>query len=599
VSKSFFWLALALCLLLPWGEVLVGSAPDARPEPHRSPAGIAVLPGGRWAISANHTADSASLIDLAEGKVLAEQPCGRKPAAVACSADVRRAAVSNLWSGTLTLLEVRDGGLRPAGEVAVGHLPRGLAFAPDGSVYVAVAGGNEVAQVDWQARKVLRRWPAPVEPRCLALSRDGRFLAAGGGRSGRVRCWDTRTGKQLWERPILGAFNLHGLAFSPDDRALVTAHAHDREHAMSKVNIENSWALDSRLGRLPLAADGVADCCQVALDERGRAVADVCSTAFSPGGEWLAAAASGTQELLILRAASVPWEGGDPRDFLDGSLGLGDGKYRRVRLGGRPLAVQFAGNDRAVVANYLLDAVQVVEAKSGQIERTVPLGSPAQPGLARRGEATFYDARRSHHQWFSCHTCHTDGHTCGRNFDTLNDDSYGNPKLPPTLRGVARTAPYTWHGWQKELGAAVEKSLTETLFGPKPSAEDVRAVLVFLDTLDHPPNPHRRPDGSRTEAAERGKVLFHGKAHCARCHRGEDYTSAHTYDLKLPPDGSPFDDWNPPSLRGVCDRGPYLHDGAAESLDEVLRVHHTPQKLGGDELTPEERRDLVEFLRSL
>src|SRR5262249_21390587 len=160
-----------------------------------------------------------------------------------------------LWSGTLTLLEVRDGGLRPAGEVSVGHLPRGLAFAPDGSVYVALAGLNEVAQVDWQGRKVLRRWPAPAEPRRLALSARGGFLAAAGGRSGRVCCWDTRTGKKIWERPILGAFNLHGLALSPDGKALVTAHAHDREHAMSKVNIENSWALDSRLGRLPLAPD--------------------------------------------------------------------------------------------------------------------------------------------------------------------------------------------------------------------------------------------------------------------------------------------------------------------------------------------------------
>jgi cytochrome c peroxidase len=441
--------------------------------------------------------------------------------------------------------------------------------------------------------------PAPVEPRCLALDHDGRFLAVAGGRSGRVRCWDTRTGKQIWERPILGAFNLHGLAFSPDGKALVTAHAHDREHAMSKVNIENSWALDSRLGRLPLAPDGTADCSQIALDERGRAVADVCATEFSPGGEWLAAASSGTQELLVLRAASVPWEGGDPRDFLDGSLGLGDGKYRRVRLGGRPLAVQFAGDDRAVVANFLLDAVQIVDARTGKLERSIPLGGPPRPALARRGEAIFYDARRSHHQWFSCHTCHTDGHTCGRNFDTLNDDSYGNPKLTPSLRGVARTGPYTWHGWQKDLGAAVEKSLTETLFGPKPSAEDVQALSAFLCTLDHPPNPHRRPDGSRTEATERGKALFHGKARCARCHRGEDYTSARNYDVKLTPDGSPFDDWNPPSLRGACDRGPYLHDGGADSLDEVLRVQHAPQKLGGDELTAEERRDLVEFLMSL
>ena len=69
--------------------------------------------------------------------------------------------------------------------------------------------------------------------------------------------------------------------------------------------------------------------------------------------------------------------------------------------------------------------------------------------------------------------------------------------------------------------------------------------------------------------------------------------------MKLESDGSPFDYWNPPSLRGVYDRGPYLHDGRADTLEEVLRSHHAPEKLGGQALTPAERGDLIEFLESL
>ena len=72
-----------------------------------------------------------------------------------------------------------------------------------------------------------------------------------------------------------------------------------------------------------------------------------------------------------------------------------------------------AGLDRpdggeVVVANYLLDAVQVVDVKSGKLTRTVRLGGPAEPSPARRGEAMFYDARRSHNQGFSCNTCHSE-----------------------------------------------------------------------------------------------------------------------------------------------------------------------------------------------
>src|SRR4051812_19394115 len=84
---------------------LCGSNPPPA-EKHRSPFDVAVLPDGRRALTANHTADSVSLVALDAGRVLAEAACGRKPVSVACSADGRRAAVGNNWSDTVPLLEV-------------------------------------------------------------------------------------------------------------------------------------------------------------------------------------------------------------------------------------------------------------------------------------------------------------------------------------------------------------------------------------------------------------------------------------------------------------------------------------------------------------
>src|SRR5438552_1065072 len=171
MKKSMLGLALALCALYPRADRLLCSAPGLRPEPHRSPIDVVILPGGRQALTANHTSDSVSLVDLGDGKVLAERPCGHKPSAVACSRDGHRAAVSNLWSGSLTLLDVRGAELHPVATVPVGDQPRGLVFAPDGgSLYVALAGASEAAQLDWQPPKVTRRWPAPTEPRRLALT---------------------------------------------------------------------------------------------------------------------------------------------------------------------------------------------------------------------------------------------------------------------------------------------------------------------------------------------------------------------------------------------------------------------------------------------
>src|SRR5262249_16051093 len=156
------------------------------------------------------------------------------------------------------------------------------------------------------------------------------------------------------------------------------------------------------------------------------------------------------------------------------------------------------------------------------------LGSPAAPSPARLGEALFYDATRSHNQWFSCHTCHTDGHTCGMTFDTLNDDSYGNPKLTPTLRNVTKTEPWTCHGWQKDHRAAVKKWETETMFGPEPTAAVMNSMVAFLASLDHPPSPNKA-----SAASKRGEALFRGKANCIHCHKGEHYTSAGLYDVGL------------------------------------------------------------------
>jgi YVTN family beta-propeller protein len=568
------------------------AAPARPPEPHRSPYDLAVLPGGQRVLTANHTADSVSLVDVVNGKVLAEERCGRRPSAVAVTPDGKRAAVSNLWSGTVTLLEIGDDSLKSVGEVAVGAQPRGLAFAADGTLYVAIAGADEVATVDAKARRVVRRWPAPREPRRLALSADGRLLAAASTRSGQVRLWDTTTNKQIWQEDFGDAFNLRGLAFTPDGAHVVFSHVVRRAFPVSKGHIEEGWVIDSRLTRLAVKPVTNAPFWQIALDKRGQAVGDPDGLTF--WGGTLAVSAAGTHELLLLESEHVPWSTGSPGDFIDVRLEIGEHKLRRVELGGRPLSVAPLAGSEVVVANYLLDAVQVVDVKAGKLTRTVRLGGPAEASLARRGEAMFYDARRSHNQWFSCNTCHSEGHTSGLTFDTLNDDSYGNPKLTPTLRGVTKTGPWTWHGWQKDLGAAVTKSFTETMYGPKPSADEVKAMLAYFETLEQPPNPH-----PRDEAAARGEKLFRGKAGCVRCHKGDEYTSTGTYDVGLEDDGSPYDKWNPPSLRGLWDRGPYLHDGRAETLEELLERPHAPQKLGGEALTPAERKDLIDFLKSL
>src|SRR6185369_6076640 len=151
-----------------------------------------------------------------------------------------------------------------------------------------------------------------------------------------------------------------------------------------------------------------------------------------------------------------------------------------------------------------------------KIARTIALGGPKEPTLARQGEAIFYDGGRGFDQWYSCASCHYEGHSNGIAMDTTNDGRLGNPKMVPSLRYVAHTGPWTWHGWQKSLPAAMRKSMGESMLGKPMKDEEVNALVAYLVTLEGPTNPLQRK-GKLSEAAERGKVVFESeKAGCVR-----------------------------------------------------------------------------------
>jgi cytochrome c peroxidase len=209
----------------------------------------------------------------------------------------------------------------------------------------------------------------------------------------------------------------------------------------------------------------------------------------------------------------------------------------------------------------------------------------------------FYDADRSLHSWFSCHTCHTDGHTSGQVFDTRNDQSYGTPKLIPSLRGVAETGPWTWHGWQTDLKDAMRRSMKESMNTEKPiTDDDVEALTAYMATIQHPENPRAK---SETPAITLGRQLFEGKAGCAKCHSGPAFSAPETFDGAVEDPKDRNKQYNPPTLRGVSTRRRFLHTGKAKSLEQVISKYHRPEDLVGESLSEAEVAALIEYLKSL
>ncbi len=580
---------------------LTGNEPADEPvEIDRSPIDLALSPDGKYLVTANRTADSVSLISVAERRVVDELSVGRKPTAVAFTPESKRVLVSCMYSGEIYVLDFADNNLSLAGVIEVGFHPYGVAVLPDQPIaFVALSASGEVAVIDFEAKEILDRIAVGVWPRHLALTPDGKRLAVGTAGDGAVSVIDTKSREVLFKNHIYG-LNFGQMQVSADGAHVYFPWMLYRDNPITVGNIRNGWVLGSRIARMRLDKWTRRDA--IALDPSGQAVGDPQSLALTPDGQWALIAVSGTGELLALKADELPYFTDGGPDRMDGRLARDGKRFFRVKLGGRPTAVRAAADNRTVyVANYLKNNVQIVDLQSRELVGAVELGGPGHPSLARRGEAIFYDAGRSIDGWYSCHSCHFDGSTNAEPFDTWNDRTSFTYKTVTPLYHVSATGPWTWHGWQESLDDGLEKSLTTTMQGPKPPAEDVAALRAFVDSLEPPPNPFRLADGSLSEAAKRGQVIFaNADANCASCHTGEYFTDGEIHDVGTGRPNDEYEGYNTPSLIGLYQKTRFLHDGRARSLEKLLTGPHSPVKVSGTrELTADEIADLITYLRSL
>lgn len=592
-----------LCLaaaLYPAGT-FAGDLPEApRADVDRSPVDLVLAPDETWIATANQTSDSVSLVRAADGKVLDELRVGHRPAALARAPDGKRLLVTSVFGGELSVIDVSDGRLKLATRIPLGFEPHGVVPSVDGRrAYVALAAADKVVEVDLATGKVTHEIDVGRWPRYLALSPDGTRLAVGTSGDRSISVVGTAERKMLYQEQFHG-INIGHLQVSKDNRHVYFPWAAYRHNAITPQMIRLGWVLGSRVARVRL--DGEARREAISLDVPGKAVADPFGIGLTPDEKWLVAAASGTQELLVYRLGDLPLKAYSDLDLIDPSLARNPERFWRIPLGGRPMGMRVSGDgQRAYVANYLDNSVQVVDIHGKEVTRRIALGGPDQPSLARRGEAIFLDGKRSLDQWYSCHTCHYEGGTNSERMDTFNDGTPNTFKTVLPLFNLPETAPWTWHGWQTDLRDAMRASLTSTMLGPEPTEDDVDALLAYLKQLETPPNPFRSSDGAISESARRGETVFHGvKANCAHCHSGPHFTDGRVHDVGLGAPTDRYEGFNTPSLRGVFRKVRLLHDGRARSLEDVLTGAHDPDKVTGKgKLDEHELRDLIEYLKTL
>ncbi len=404
----------------------------------RSPVDLVLTPDETRIVTANQVSNTVSLVDVASGTVVAEASCGERPSNVAITPDGQRVVATASYSGELFVYALSGDRLEQIGSVTLGFEPRGVALSPDGKLaYVALSTASAIAVVDIEQLAVLDRIAVGRWPRYVALSPDGTRLAVGCSGDRGVSVVDTVARKQLYLEDFSG-LNLGQMQVSADGTYVYFPWIVYRQNPITAENIRRGWVLASRIARVRL--DGLARREAIALDPRGQAVGDPHGLALSPDEQTLVCTASGTHELLVFKLPGLPFQDyGGPGDHIDPAVLQDRERFDRITLGGRPMAVRYSKRgDTVYVANYLLNAIQVVDMASRKLARTIEL-SPAQPpSLARQGEAIFYDAGRSLDQWYSCHSCHYEGHTNAATMDTRNDGRFGNFKTVLSLRAPRR-----------------------------------------------------------------------------------------------------------------------------------------------------------------
>jgi cytochrome c peroxidase len=146
---------------------------------------------------------------------------------------------------------------------------------------------------------------------------------------------------------------------------------------------------------------------------------------------------------------------------------------------------------------------------------------------------------------------------------------------------------------------------------PLERGSQVDFMADFEEMLDFPPAPKLdvfgKLDPAKASQAEmHGQDIFFGKGQCGSCHQAPYYTDNLMHDLKtarffkpeLVNDAMEVGDGNIKTfpLRGIKDNPPYLHDERLLTLEDTVEFFNL---VLDDKLSPQEKQDLVAFMRAL
>ena len=315
----------------------------------------------------------------------------------------------------------------------------------------------------------------------------------------------------------------------------------------------------------------------------------------------------------------------------------------------QPLAIDLPASRPAREAPFLM-----VPLGLDSENLNIPAANPLTPEKIELGRLLYFDARLSADNTVSCATCHNPdtGWTDQSQFSTGVKGQKGVRNSPTVINSTYMGLQF-WDGratnleeqaagpllnpvemGNKNLDEVVNKireiagyqPYFQTAFGEGPTKKNiVKAIASFERTVL---SGNSRYDlyafGDKTvmnESEIRGMEIFFGKANCALCHAGPNFSDNMFHNLGVGmgakrPDLGRFvvtrakadrGAFKTPTVREVAKTAPFMHDGSQKTLEEVVEFYNK----GGEPnpsldprmkplgLTLEEKADLVAFMKTL
>ncbi len=593
--------------------------------------------------------DTVSVFDAITYTKRAEIGVGLDPRGLAIAPD-GRVWVTNRRSATISIISPDT--LQVVATLALPHAsqPYGIAFAPAGTFgFVTMEARGELLRLHPGTGAETGRLALGPHPRHLSVSTDGatvlvsRFVTpplpgedtanpqtvVGGVQRGAevvvVRAADLTVAKTITlrhsdradtEQGARGVPNYLGPAvISPDGRS---AWVPSKQDNLLRGRLRDGRDLDFESTVRSISSRIVMD--SKTEDHVGRIDHDnggVASTGvFDRYGYYLFVALEGSREVAVIDAH-------------------GKDEITRLAVGRAPQGLVLSPDSLTLYVHNFMDRTITVLDTSDIVLR----GGIGAPTLALRqavaserlsprvlrGKQLFYDSqdpRLARDRYLSCAACHADGGQDGRVWDLTGLGEGLRNTIGLEGRAGLGHGPLHWSANFDEVqdfegqirnlagGSGLMSDAdfntgtrAQPLGDPKAGiSADLDALAAYLASLQAvAPSPYRNPDGSLTTQGLAGQALFAAEG-CSQCHGAPRFTDSapdHLHDIGTvkPASGGrlsgPLTGIDTPTLRGIWDTAPYLHDGSAATLRDAINAHP------GVSLSAAEMAQIEAYLRQI